>query len=164
MDGRTDDGKFELQEGQVSLHLLEQVKDKEDWGDSPTRCGSVVHHCGSGSGPDHLSRHHINPVRDPWGFRSEVSGGLDGQLPIVFSQYTSITLSFQIVFNGGWPSMSLYIEKGLMSTSLVSTKGGKGNHFFFQVVRGQESKAQHADGGQTLPNLLSPCSVVDIQG
>ncbi len=33
---------------------------------------------------------------------------------IVLSQYTSITLPFQIVFSGGWSSMSLYIEKGLM--------------------------------------------------
>ena len=33
---------------------------------------------------------------------------------LVLSQYTSITLSFPIVFNGGWSSMSLYIEKGLL--------------------------------------------------
>ncbi len=36
------------------------------------------------------------------------------QSTIILSQYTSITLPFQIVFNDGWPSMSLYIEKGLM--------------------------------------------------
>ena len=35
-------------------------------------------------------------------------------LTIVLSQYASITLPFQIVFNGRWPRMSLYIEKGLM--------------------------------------------------
>ena len=29
------------------------------------------------------------------------------------SQYTSISLPFQTVFNGGWSSMSLYNEKGL---------------------------------------------------
>ncbi len=34
--------------------------------------------------------------------------------PIVLSQYTSISLPFQTVFNGGWSSMSLYNEKGLM--------------------------------------------------
>ncbi len=33
---------------------------------------------------------------------------------IVLSQYTSITLPFQTVFNGGWSSMSLYNEKGLI--------------------------------------------------
>ena len=33
---------------------------------------------------------------------------------IVLSQYTSITLPFPIVFNGGWSSMSQYIEKGLI--------------------------------------------------
>ncbi len=33
---------------------------------------------------------------------------------IVLSQYTSITLPFPIVFNDGWSSMSLYIEKGLL--------------------------------------------------
>ena len=36
---------------------------------------------------------------------------------LVLSQYTSITLPFQIVFNSGWPSMSLYIEKGLLKTN-----------------------------------------------
>ncbi len=35
---------------------------------------------------------------------------------IVLSQYTSITLPIPIVLNGGWSSMSLYIEKGLMIT------------------------------------------------
>ena len=34
---------------------------------------------------------------------------------LVLSQYTSITLPFPIVFNGGWSSMSQYIEKGLLS-------------------------------------------------
>ncbi len=37
-----------------------------------------------------------------------------GRDPVVLSQYASITLPFQIVFNGGWSSMSLYIEKGLV--------------------------------------------------
>ncbi len=35
-------------------------------------------------------------------------------LALVLSQYTSITLPFPILFNGGWSSMSLYIEKGLL--------------------------------------------------
>ncbi len=35
---------------------------------------------------------------------------------LVLSQYTSITLPFPIVFNGGWSSMSLYIEKGLLES------------------------------------------------
>ncbi len=34
--------------------------------------------------------------------------------PIVLAQYASITLPFQIVFDGGWSSMGLYIEKRLM--------------------------------------------------
>ncbi len=37
---------------------------------------------------------------------------------LVLSQYASITLPFKIVFNGGWSSMSLYIEKGLLSFKL----------------------------------------------
>ncbi len=34
---------------------------------------------------------------------------------LVLSQYTSISLPFQTVFNGGWSSMSLYNEKGLFT-------------------------------------------------
>ncbi len=37
-----------------------------------------------------------------------------GPPTLVLSQYTSITLPFQTVFNGGWSSMSLYNEKGLL--------------------------------------------------
>ncbi len=33
---------------------------------------------------------------------------------LVLSQYTSITLPFQIGLNGGWSSMSLHTEKGLL--------------------------------------------------
>ncbi len=35
--------------------------------------------------------------------------------PLVLFQYASITLPFQTVFNGGWSSMSLYTEKGLLN-------------------------------------------------
>ncbi len=41
---------------------------------------------------------------------------------LVLSQYTSITLPFPIVFNGGWSSMSLYIEKGLLYPHESSTE------------------------------------------
>ena len=42
------------------------------------------------------------------------------RMSLVLSQYTSITLPFQIVFNGGWSSMSLYIEKGLLCAHKAS--------------------------------------------
>ena len=37
--------------------------------------------------------------------------------PLVLSQYATITLPFQTVFNDGWSSMSLYIEKGLLCST-----------------------------------------------
>ena len=60
----------------------------------------------------------------PWGFhtsdfREKVKSNPSLALfTLVLSQYASITLPFQIVFNGGWSSMSLYIEKGLLGASL----------------------------------------------
>ena len=45
--------------------------------------------------------------------------GAKSGILIVLSQYTSITLSFQIGFNGGWSSMSLYTEKGLMGARVM---------------------------------------------
>ena len=44
-------------------------------------------------------------------------------LTIVLYQYTSITLPFPIVFNGGWSSMSLYNEKGLMMLTTRLAQG-----------------------------------------
>ncbi len=51
-------------------NLLEQVNEK-DWIGPPTRCGSVVRHCGTG--PDHL-RLHKSPSRDTAPTRSETRG------------------------------------------------------------------------------------------
>ncbi len=48
-------------------------------------------------------------LREPW--RIEICS-----ITIVLSQYTGISLPFQTVFNGGWSSLSLYNESGLMST------------------------------------------------
>ena len=46
-----------------SAHHCLNKWNEEDWIGPPTRCGSVVRHCGTGPGPDHL-RLHESPSRD----------------------------------------------------------------------------------------------------
>ena len=63
----------------------------------------------------YLFRHLTSTRADLARLGGEFGGKLRGQVhSIVLFQYASVTLAFQIVFNGGWSSMSLYIEKGLI--------------------------------------------------